>query len=162
MTHTARHAAYVSNVAESLIGLGIHGFVAHVSIDISKEWADEIDEALRTCDVLASFIHDHFQQSAWTDQEVGYALHREIPVLPLNYRNGDPHGFLGFKQAMQCHSLNAEQAAAAIQEALMVVDQARLVESMIEALGQSRNFKEANSGLRRFGVFPTQAGRLSD
>ena len=44
--------------------------------------------------------HPGFPKSRWTDQEVGWALGRDVHVLPVR-RGIDPYGFLGEVQGIQ-------------------------------------------------------------
>ncbi len=69
-------------------------FVAHDDIEPTREWEDEIEEALRSMDALAALLTPGFHQSKWTDQEVGFAMGSGRLVLPLRY-GANPHGFIG-------------------------------------------------------------------
>ena len=72
---------------------GIHCFVAHIDIEPTREWQDEIESALETCDALAAYLTPDFVISRWCDQEVGFCVGRALPILPI--RMGvDPHGFI--------------------------------------------------------------------
>lgn len=62
---------------------GITAFVAHDDIHPSKQWRDAIKAALASCHVFVAFLHDGFHDSQWCDQEVGWALARGVPVLPV-------------------------------------------------------------------------------
>ena len=59
---------------------------------------------------LAALLVPDFHKSAWTDQEVGYALARNIPILPLKFGQ-DPYGFIGRFQALNCINLPPNQIA---------------------------------------------------
>ncbi len=79
---------------------GISGFVAHEDIEPSKEWQDEIEVALSTMDALLALLTPGFNESNWTDQEVGVAIGRRVPVIAV--RLGlDPYGLIGKYQAVQ-------------------------------------------------------------
>jgi hypothetical protein len=79
---------------------GINGFVAHEDIEPSKEWQDEIEVALSTMDALLALLTPGFNESKWTDQEVGVAIGRRVPVIAV--RVGlDPYGLIGKYQAVQ-------------------------------------------------------------
>ncbi len=75
-------------------------FVAHDDIEPTREWQDEIGEALRTMDALAAILSPDFHQSNWTDQEVGFAIGTGRLVLPLRF-GIDPYGFIGKFQGYQ-------------------------------------------------------------
>ena len=98
MSHLAIHQEYVGNVGRMASTAGVNSFVAHTSIQPSREWQSVIETALRTCDAMVVFLHAGFDQSPWCDQEVGFALGREIPILPLAF-DLFPYGFLSKFQA---------------------------------------------------------------
>ena len=83
---------------EELRQIGIDGFVAHVSIEPDAEWQEEIEHALLSCDVLVGLLHPGFSASYWTQQEVGWALGRGIPVQMIRLGE-DPVGFRAKRQA---------------------------------------------------------------
>jgi TIR domain len=104
MSHLAKHQGEVGRVAFMLAKDGIDAFVAHTSIDPSLQWQDVIESALRSCDAMAVFLHDGFRESDWCDQEVGFAMSRNVPVLPLRF-DLNPYGFMGKLQAENCSDL---------------------------------------------------------
>ena len=83
---------------EDLEFFAISAFVAHNDIDPTKEWQAEIEMALGTCDVLIALLHTGFHQSFWTDQEIGFAMGRGLPVFSV-YFVQDPYGFIAQFQA---------------------------------------------------------------
>ncbi|WP_029137362.1 toll/interleukin-1 receptor domain-containing protein [Nakamurella lactea] len=110
-SHLAAHKNVVGQVREELARFGVEGFVAHDSIEPSKEWAQVIEQGLADCDAMIVFLHDGFRESAWCDQEVGWVLGRQRPVLPLNY-GIHPYGFLGKYQDQPCQNATSVQVAA--------------------------------------------------
>jgi hypothetical protein len=98
------HASSNSDIAnllkEELEKIQVSCFVAHDDIEPTRQWQDEIEEALRTMDALAAILTANFHRSNWTDQEVGFAIGTGRLVLPL--RLGlDPYGFIGKFQGYQ-------------------------------------------------------------
>lgn len=54
-----------------------------------------------------------FQESRWCDQEVGFAVGRDVLVIPL--RKGlDPYGFIGKYQGIQAQNKTIGDVAEAI------------------------------------------------
>lgn len=100
-SHLATERTHVGEVSRGLERFGIEPFVAHDSIEPSKEWQAVIEAGLQDCDVMVVFLHQGFLASKWCDQEVGWAMGRHIPVLPLNY-GAHPHGFLAKLQDQPC------------------------------------------------------------
>jgi hypothetical protein len=78
---------------DTLEKVGISAFVAHADITPSKEWQQEIEVALRTCDALVALMEVGFHKSHWTDQEVGFVFGRGLPIIPVNMGE-DPYGFI--------------------------------------------------------------------
>lgn len=99
MSHTNSHKSEVGQLAKELDRFAFSCFVAHDAIEPTLQWQEVIELALRTCDVSVAYVTPDFSQSRWTDQEVGWALGREIIVIPLKV-GADPYGFFGAYQAL--------------------------------------------------------------
>jgi len=97
---------------------GISCFVAHEDIEPTKEWQTEIERGLRSMDAMAALLTPAFHASRWTDQEVGVAIGRGVPVLPVRLGE-DPYGFIGKYQAMPGLGVGTPQLARRIQESLL-------------------------------------------
>lgn len=78
---------------------GIASFVAHEDIEPSKEWQREIERVLGEMDGLIALLTPEFRDSPWTDQEIGFALGRKVPVISVRL-GMDPYGFIGKYQAI--------------------------------------------------------------
>lgn len=92
ISHLAAKKGYASEVAAASEPLGVQGFVAHDSIEVSRQWQDEIETALRTAHVFLGLVHPGFSASPWTQQEVGWAWSREMPFFLVRLGE-DPRGF---------------------------------------------------------------------
>lgn len=100
ISHLAVEKLKVTRIKELLEPYGISGFVAHEDIEPTKEWEGEILKALFSMNALIAILQPGFRESAWTDQEMGIAIGRNILVIPL--RAGlDPYGFIGKFQGVQ-------------------------------------------------------------
>jgi len=66
---------------------GIDAFVAHADIAPSASWRESIKHALDTCHICVAVLDVGFHESQWCDQEIGWAMSRRIPVVPI--RHGD-------------------------------------------------------------------------
>jgi len=99
LSHCSSRKADVGQLKLALSALGVCGFVAHDDIEPSQLWQTEIERALRTCEALAAVVTEDFSASLWCDQEVGFALGRGVPVLPIQC-GMPPHGFIGKVQAL--------------------------------------------------------------
>jgi hypothetical protein len=167
MSHLAIHQTEVGRIAARLANDGIDAFVAHTSIDPSLQWQDVIESALRSCHAMAVFLHDGFRESDWCDQEVGFAMSRQVPVLPLRY-DLNPYGFMGKLQAENCSNINYYQVALKILTWLHRTPtlQEAVTESLVSAFEGSKGFDQT---LRLFPLLeerttfqPEQLKRLTE
>ncbi len=87
----------------------------------------------------------------WTNQEVGFALGKNIPIICVKLGIRDPQGFIGSKQALKAQKENIFLAATEVQKALIneIGQEGRLKEVLIEAFITATNFSDAIDGLDR-------------
>ena len=126
ISHRDKHKKQAKILANELGKYGISAFVAHDTIQPMTTWQEEIMKGLQTMEVMLAFITDGFADSWWTNQEVGFALGRDIPIIPLKLQGQDPTGFIGNKQALRG---SLENPAASISE---------IYKLMIESIGEER------------------------
>jgi hypothetical protein len=100
MSHVSEHKARVGQIGDLLSSFGFSCFVAHDAIQPSRAWQEAIERALRTCHVLVAYLSPEFSRSHWTDQEVGWAAGRGIPIVPID-AGANPYGFFGAFQALK-------------------------------------------------------------
>jgi len=149
LSHRAEVKDEVGRLQVSLQSFGISSFVAHKDIEATEEWQDEIESALATMDCFVALLTKDFHQSYWTDQEVGFAFARSVPIVPVRL-GMDPYGFIGKFQAL---SSKWEDCALSIVKVLIKDD--RVVKAYIRALPKCRNWDTANKmasllpGIRR-------------
>jgi hypothetical protein len=151
ISHTSGHRAEVGRLATELNRFAFSCFVAHDAIEPSREWQDVIEQALRSCDVLVAYVTPDFSNSRWTDQEVGWALGRDLVILPLKV-GADPYGFFGSYQALPVDpSQPARQIAVVVSRsislAILGVQRPganrlipRMADLVVEAFCTSRSF----------------------
>ena len=72
----------------------------------------QIETALATCDALVALLLENFHASNWTDQEIGFAMGRGVPVYSVRFGQ-DPYGFIG---RFQTFNGNQKVAAALSRE----------------------------------------------
>ena len=77
----------------------IECFVAHKDIELSEEWEQEIKKYLERCHCLIAFLSEEFKSSHYCDQEVGIAVHRNIPIFQFTLDNTVSYGFIKHLQA---------------------------------------------------------------
>lgn len=131
-----------------LASFGINGFVAHQDIEPTKEWQNEIEAALLTMDALLVLLSPGFNESKWTDQEVGVAVGRRIPVIPV--RIGiDPYGFIGKYQAIQGLSRDVPDVCDEIVTLLLKkpVIESKITEALVKKLARSGSWADAKKNM---------------
>jgi hypothetical protein len=99
LSHRSDVKQSTARLKDRLQLFGISAFVAHKDISPTREWQDEIENALASMDAFAALMTPEFHESDWTDQEVGFALCRGVPIIPVNLGR-NPYGFFGKFQAL--------------------------------------------------------------
>ena len=82
----------------------IECFVAHKDIKLSKQWEQEIKKYLSGCHCFVAFISKNFKSSDYCDQEVGFAIQRDIPICSFILDETSIYGFIKHLQAKPCNS----------------------------------------------------------
>jgi len=144
LSHVSQHRDQVSHLKTALLEMGISAFVAHEDIEPSLEWQNEISLALRSMHALAALITPDFHGSNWTDQEVGWALGRGVPAIPVRL-GADPYGFLGKIQAIRGALSDPSSLAAGITQALLRSTQVHghMRRALVEAFQNADSFAAA-------------------
>ena len=100
ISHKAEDKILAKEIQKSFGVFGVATFVAHEDIEPMLEWQIEIVRALFSADLLVALLTAKFNESNWTDQEIGVAIGRRIPVIPMRIGK-DPYGFIGKYQAIR-------------------------------------------------------------
>ena len=146
ISHLAEHRRIAAEVQDRLLALGISSFVAHNDIKPTREWQDEIELALATCDGMLVLLHPKFHQSEWTDQEIGYAMARHVLIVAARFGT-DPYGFIGRFQGMK----GSGKTAAAMADELFGIfrehakTRRRMAEAIVALFCQSNSFRDART-----------------
>lgn len=110
ISHLAKYKIQATNLKDGLKLYGISGFVAHVDIEPSKQWQDEIEKALHTMDALTAILMEGFKESNWCDQEIGFAVGKDVLIIPIK-KELNPYGFIGKYQAIQGNNTTVQEVA---------------------------------------------------
>ena len=138
LSHKASVKETATTLKEGLRVFGVSAFVAHKDITPTKQWQDEIEAALASMDAFVAFMSKTFHDSNWTDQEVGYALCRGVPIIAL--RDGtDPYGFIGRFQALSCELPEAPQTIVTL-----LIKHPRMIDAYVAAAAQCESFEVGN------------------
>ena len=149
LSHVSRIKLAASGLKEALAAYGIDAFVAHQDIKPTLEWQREIEFALRSMHMLCALVTEDFTKSLWTDQEVGFALGRGIPVVPISC-GAVPYGLLGKHQALSADVNHLNFAAGAVADIVAQQEALRpqLMDGLVDAVCQSISFQHAKDGMR--------------
>lgn len=139
LSHKSEVKKDTSSLKDQLALFGISAFVAHADINPTKAWQDEIENALASMDSFVALMTAGFHDSNWTDQEVGYAVVRGIPLIAVRL-GMDPYGFIGKFQGLSC---SWPSAAAEISKVLIKND--RMFSAYVRALRECPNWDSGNT-----------------
>jgi hypothetical protein len=161
VSHRDIHKAAARSLGDALGGFGISAFVAHDTIEPMTTWQNEIVKGLETMEIMLAFVTNDFHESVWTNQEIGYALGRNVPIISLKVEQKDPGGFIGNVQALRGR---LESPIASVSDIYKLICQKlgtkkRLQQALVLAFIQSPDFSEAKA---RFDRLAAAVESLSD
>ena len=110
ISHISKDKLIATRLRDALKSYNVAAFVAHEDIEPTLPWQEEIERGLRTMDAMVAVHTPGFSLSNWTQQEVGYALGRGVPVISFKYGE-DPTGFIQKHQALPRRGKTAEIVA---------------------------------------------------
>lgn len=145
LSHKSSVKEQASKLKQSLARCGIAAFVAHEDIEPTEEWHREIERALFSMDALVALLTGDYHDSDWTDQEVGVAIGRGVPLISI--RLGlDPYGLMGKRQGLGgCRLSDTESIALKVFHLLnkRLLDKSRLWECALSAYSASDSFVDS-------------------
>ena len=146
ISHIAEYKLMAIELQERLTELGVASFVAHEDIEPTAEWQTEIERALFSMDIFVALLTEGFNESDWTDQEIGFALGRGAPIICIS-RGKRPYGFIAKYQAIQWGNKSGEQVADEILGILLKREAFRdsAKNAFITAVATAYSFVRANN-----------------
>jgi hypothetical protein len=161
ISHRDQHKAAARELSLTLNDYGISCFVAHDTIQPMSEWRAEIMKGLETMEIMLVFLTDDFEESVWTNQEIGYALAKGVPVISLKLGSRDPPGFISHVQALKGRIDNLSAAARSLFPIIIesLGRKARIQEMLVSSFTQSMSFVDARDRFDRMHEF---VERLTD
>jgi hypothetical protein len=144
LSHLSSFKQTTATLQAPLQRYGISAFVAHVDIEPTKEWQDEIEAALYSMDALAAILMPGFKESNWTDQEVGVAIGRGVLVIPI-IRGLNPYGFIGKYQGLHAANKTVSKVADGVFRILVASPKTRpkMLSCLVDTTLQSASKDEA-------------------
>jgi hypothetical protein len=138
LSHKSEVKAHTAALKDKLELYGISAFVAHADIEPTEEWQREIENALATMNAFVALMTKNFHDSNWTDQEVGYALSRHVPIIAAKM-GLNPYGFIGKFQALPC---SWETAPVSIVK--LLIRQPAMLDAYVDAVSRCRGYEHGN------------------
>lgn len=138
LSHKTEVKKQTAQLKAKLKLFGISCFVAHEDIDPTQEWQTEIENALNTMDSFIALLTDSFHDSNWTDQEVGFAFGKGVPIISVRLER-DPYGFIGKFQALSSSWIEAPDKIVQI-----LIKNDAMVNAYIEAIKDCKKYDDSN------------------
>ncbi|MBF0320330.1 MAG: toll/interleukin-1 receptor domain-containing protein [Nitrospirae bacterium] len=139
LSHQTEYRVEAAELKAKLSLFGITCFVAHEDIEPLKEWQIEIENALFSMDALIALMTSDFHDSKWTDQEVGVAFGREVPIISIKL-GSDPYGFIGKFQALSCSIENVPKEIVKY-----LIKYEKMKDTYISSVSKCSSFKDADT-----------------
>ena len=139
LSHKADVKKETAELKKRLGVFGISCFVAHEDIHPTKPWQDEIENALASMDGFVALMTETFHESDWTDQEVGYAFARGVPIVAVRLGR-DPYGFIGKFRALSSNWLMAGEDIVKV-----LIKSDRMFSAYLQALRNCPSWDGGNS-----------------
>ena len=151
LSHLDEKKAEAHLLAEALEPFGVSTFVAHDTIKPMKEWQKEIYNGLMTMEAMLVLLTDGLHKSVWVNQEIGFALGSNIPIICVKAGSQDPEGFIGSIQALKTSLDDITSVAPELFRTLIeeLGQKERHKEILIEAFVSSKNFFDTMDNLKR-------------
>lgn len=153
ISHSAQHKSFASEVASHLGVVGIHGFVAHDTMEPTRSWQSQIEIHLRSMQAFVLLAHSEVNDSAWCHQEVGWALGRRTPHYVIRV-GCDPSGFIGRDQWNACAPGEAKTAANLIIDWVASLDGlgGPMFDRLLAALRDAGNYVDAGAAAEKIAA----------
>ena len=160
ISHRDKYKNEAQDLANKLEKYGISAFVAHDTIEPMTTWQEEIMKGLQTMEVMLAFITNDFAESSWTNQEIGFALGRNVPIISLKLEDKSPTGFIQPKQALRGDLRNPVTSVSRIYELMIeLIGEGRCKSALIGNFLASKNYSKA---IELFKLMEKNINSLSD
>lgn len=95
---TAEDAPFVNTLADLLSAQGITHYIAERDAQFGQPLAQKIEQAIRYCDCFVALLTKGGSQSAYVNQEIGFAVGLGKYIIPIVEKGVD---LVGFKQGVE-------------------------------------------------------------
>jgi hypothetical protein len=157
ISHTSANATLAGQLRDYFAPWRCDAFVAHTTIEPTREWERVIEAGLSSCHALTALVTEDFVSSRWCDQEVGYCLARRVPIVPVRL-GADPHGFIAKFQAARTGRGTAAAIADGIFRALARHAALRdlMVQPVVHRFATTRSFEGARANFPLLQELPAE------
>lgn len=149
LSHKAEYKVEAADLKDELTNYGVTCFVAHEDIEPTHQWQGDIENALLSMEVLVALLTPEFQDSNWTDQEVGIAIGRQVPVIPVRLGK-DPYGFIGKYQAFPGYGKASDMLAKGLFNIIFTKLpslESRVTEALVARFESATSYRHANTSM---------------
>lgn len=138
LSHKSAYKKETAELKARLRNYGISSFVAHEDIHPTEAWQVEIENALTTMDGFLAVMTEDFHDSEWTDQEVGFAFARRVPMVALRLGR-DPYGFIGKFQGLKSSWIEAP-----VEVAKLLIRHDRMFSAWLKSIRECWGYDQGN------------------
>ena len=144
LSYSVEDKKIAGQIKQFLERFAMEAFLAHEDIEPSSNWEAVIIKQLKACNVFIPILTENFRSSQWTGQETGFALSRQIPIIPINV-GVKPYGFLSKYQAFPFDENNIYKSCVDIMKIISkkVTLGKEFRNSLIKVFGSSDSFDDA-------------------
>jgi len=146
ISHKSENSGIARDFKSELLRYDVASFVAHEDVAPTEEWQNVIQCGLSTMDILVVLLTEEASASHWVDQEIGFALGSNTPIIPI--RLGiDPFGFISRIQALSGQGKSSDQIVDELFELMLTKERLGLIEqakdAFVVAVRRAQSFRTA-------------------
>jgi hypothetical protein len=121
LSHKSEHKGIAVQMKFQLGLEGIDAFVAHQDIQDSVLWRDSLKKELNESQGFAILLTEGIESSVWCQQEIGWAMSKQIPTIAVNFIPNPPNfGFLSDYQYIHYGANDLKDIAERIANSLLL------------------------------------------
>lgn len=149
ISHSTRDVKrYVSEICEILKRFNIQSYVADRDAPLGKLLPSEVKKAIEESELFLVFITKNSRSSPWVNQEIGYALGKEVPVIALKGRRIRIRGLIESVKYARIKE-NPLDTVEEVFSKLKGIKLSRLAEAVIGAVVGALELKEKYGGIKK-------------
>jgi nucleoside 2-deoxyribosyltransferase len=157
LSHRDAYRVEVAALAAELRQFLLQTFVAHEDIEGGAPWRAALQRELTQMDALVAIVTDDFHSGGWTDQEVGFAVATNKPIIGVRIGQETPKGFLADVQAVRGTFAPPRKLACAVAKALALhlPMEANSKAALMNAFAEANTWADAHERFDRLEAITT-------